>query len=203
LKHGEKNFVCSFPGCNRAFATFTQVKQHEKAFLYHQRNIVRDSSLENLKNDQVYFLDEILPNFNKTDSDKSQSKNSPTSVPNSNETAVTVAEQEEVEVENSSQNNLAPEITQNSSKAPENNFDEQCLMTLIKKVFRENKVLHKQLQETEQKIVQINKKDEVTVDSFFNLSSTSPQNKNQNQEEAPLDYSLNLGEWDFLRRETK
>jgi len=209
LKHGEKNFVCSFPGCDRAFATYTQVKQHEKAFLYHQRNILKDSSLDSLKDNQIYCLGEILPNFNKTDAVKSQSKNLDNTT-NINDTVVPAVEQEDkshlvVEVENLSQNTSTPDQTQNSSndKTEQNNFNEQSLMTLIKKAFRENKELQKQLQETEAKILQIHEKEEVAVDAFFNLSPAFSQNKNENQLETPLDYSLNLGDWDFLRREAK
>jgi len=43
LKHtGEKIFKCNYPGCSKAFITYAQLKQHEKASYYHQK--VADST---------------------------------------------------------------------------------------------------------------------------------------------------------------
>jgi len=44
LKHGEKNFVCSFSGCNKAFRTYSQVQNHEKTRLNSQTDSSREDS---------------------------------------------------------------------------------------------------------------------------------------------------------------
>ena len=49
LKHtGEKIYKCSCPGCDKAFPTQSQLKQHEKASYYHQKIVegVQDPSEE-------------------------------------------------------------------------------------------------------------------------------------------------------------
>jgi len=56
LKHGERNFVCSFSGCNKAFRTYTQVKQHEKTYLHHKQH---QNLLGNL---DLSFLEKTEPN---------------------------------------------------------------------------------------------------------------------------------------------
>jgi len=60
LTHGEKNFVCSFSGCNKAFRTYAQVKQHEKTYLHHKQhqNLLGSLDLNFFENNESSYFGE-------------------------------------------------------------------------------------------------------------------------------------------------
>jgi len=158
LKHGEKNFVCSFSGCNKAFRTYSQVKQHEKTYVHHKQsqNLVPDLDLNFFTNNEpVHYFWE--PN----------SFNQEVQIPPLNleyhqhEPFPFTHKDQEIITNDSSQ--YSP--TSNTSKPRQ-------LSVLMDFVIEENETLKKKLKSAFSMLENMNhhQKEEISVDEFFKSS---------------------------------
>jgi len=184
-KHGEKVFVCSIPGCNRKFAAQSQVKQHEKASLYHQRNVKKASSLdgnqENAK-DQVESLNQSSPSVNET---------SPALFANIDPSPQTE--------ENTIQAFKGKSIIGQTKNLESTMIEEDCLLLdMVAQASEENKILQKQLQETETFMKSLNYQNPKAREFI----KTVLKLKLENAKEIVYDYLFRSKETVILRQET-
>jgi len=188
LKHGEKSFVCSYPGCNKSFATQSQVRQHERASLYHQRMGNKTSSTDGNQEeeaDEVEFLDRSPSSFKETN--QSQVNINPSPQPQIDNNIIAVSE-----------DSLSPEQINSLGSALAKRGKEKDLLILdmVTKIFEENQILQKKLQETERLMDSItpkqNPEDEEFVKKTWKL-------RPEGMKEIIFDYLFNSNEAAILK----